>query len=63
MTRNTQRVMRTSIYNLVQNSWRTIRLTGHNESMETSYRFGSTIIPIFDKHIGVREQVEVMTKV
>ena len=51
----TQRVLRTSIFNMIRNTWRTIRLVGMDSGLETSYRFGSTIVPIFDKHVAMRE--------
>lgn len=50
-----QRVMRTSIYNMVKNTWRTIRLVHDSAIHEPSFRFGATLVPIFNKHIAMRE--------
>jgi hypothetical protein len=47
--------MRTSIYNVISNTWRTIRLVSNDSLLETSYRFGATLVPIFDKHVAIRE--------
>lgn len=58
-----QRVMRTSIYNMVSNTWKSIRLISCEHNKEPIYRFGSTVIPIFDKHVAIREQVEMVNKV
>ena len=54
----TQRVLRTSIYNMIHNTWRTIRLVSFDIAREPSFRFGATIVPIFDKHVAMREQIE-----
>ena len=59
----TQRVMRTSIYNMVHNTWRTIRLVGQDSLLETNFRFGSTLVSIFDKHVTMREQIELVKKI
>ena len=43
---------------MIQNTWRTIRLVSFDIAREPSFRFGATIIPIFDKHVAMREQME-----
>ncbi len=55
--------MRTSIYNMLNNSWKSIRLVSQEQGYEPIYRFGSAVIPIFDKHVAIREQKEMVTKV
>ena len=58
-----QRVMRTSIYNMINNTWKTIRLVNNDFLLEPSYRFGATLVPIFDKHVTIREQMDIAKKV
>ena len=53
--------MRTSIYNMLRNSWRSIRLV--SDGLEPSFRFGATIVPVFNKHVTIREQVEMAKNV
>lgn len=48
---------------MVHNTWRTIRLVGQDSLLETNFRFGSTIVPIFDKHVTMREQIEIVKKI
>ena len=60
---STRRVLRTSIYNMITNTWRTIRIVDMDPNYQTIYRFGSTVIPIFDKHVAMREQVETVKKI
>ena len=59
-----RRVLCTSIYNMMRNSWRTIKLVspGPSPDLLTAYRFGSALVPIFDKHVAIREQVETHKK-
>ena len=33
-------------------------MISHDIAREPSFRFGATIIPIFDKHVAMREQIE-----
>lgn len=56
-------VLRTSIYNMVKNSWRSIRLVTPSPELTPLFRFGCTLIPVFDKHVASREQIETAKKV
>ena len=60
-----KRVLCTSIYNMIRNSWRSIRLVspGPSPDMLPLFRFGCTLVPIFEKHVAIREQVEMHKKV
>lgn len=59
----TQRIMRTSIYNMVKNTWRTIRLCHESAIDLPSFRFGATVVPIYNKHVVMREQMEQVKKI
>ena len=59
----TKRVLRTSIYNMVRNTWRTIRLCYESSAHQPSFRFGASVIPIFNRHVAMREQYEAISKI
>ena len=48
---------------MIKNTWRTIRLCYESAAHLPSFRFGATIIPVFNKHVAMREQFEAMSKV
>ena len=50
---------------MIKNTWRTIRLVsdGGSPGFEHIYRFGTAVIPVFDRHVAIREQVEMVKKV
>ena len=56
-------MLRTSIYNMIRNTWKTIRLVTDGPQLEPIYRFGAAVIPVFDRHVAIREQVEMVKKV
>ena len=49
--------MRTSIYNMASNAWKTIHLVSNETPL---YRFGATAIPIFNKDVVVRDQIDMV---
>ena len=61
--RQQQRLLRVSTYNFIENTWRSIRLVAPSPSRQPCFNFGATLVPIFDKHVTIREQVENVSKV
>jgi len=56
-TSSPMRVLRTSIYNMFRNSWRSIRLVspGLIPNSLPAFRFGTAVVPVFDKNVAIRE--------
>lgn len=50
--------MRTSLYNMMSNSWRTINLV--SSELQPVYRFGACLVPIFSKDVVIRDQMDMV---
>ena len=47
---------------MLSNTWRTIALVGNDALSPPIYRFGATLVPIFDKDVVVRSQMDLVQK-
>ena len=55
------RILRATSYNIQRRSWKTIRVTSPS-NLEINFRFGAAVVPIYDKHLVLQEQNEMVKK-